>query len=72
MEVVTHFLNNTVEFYKWSLTIAGESTFLGELAFFFHYLKVSMFTHVTTYFIEIIEINISFFFLQTRGWRIGQ
>lgn len=53
MEVVTHFLNDTVEFYKWSLTIAGESTFLGELTFLFHSLKVSMFTHVTTYFIQM-------------------
>lgn len=26
MEVVTHFVNDTVEFYKWSLTIAGESS----------------------------------------------
>lgn len=24
MEVVTHLANDTVEFYKWSLTIAGE------------------------------------------------
>lgn len=24
MEVVTHFVNDTVEFYKWSLTIAGK------------------------------------------------
>lgn len=28
MEVVTHFVNDTVEFYKWSLTIAGESSLL--------------------------------------------
>ena len=26
MEVVTHFVNDTVEFYKWSLTIAGKIT----------------------------------------------
>lgn len=26
MEVVTHFVNDTVEFYKWSLTIAGMVT----------------------------------------------
>lgn len=24
MEVVTHFVNDTIEFYKWSLTIAGK------------------------------------------------
>lgn len=24
MEVVTHFVNDTVEFYKWSLIIAGK------------------------------------------------
>lgn len=24
MEVVTHLVNDTVEFYKWSLTIAGK------------------------------------------------
>lgn len=29
MEVVTHLVNDTVEFYKWSLTIAGK---LGSLA----------------------------------------
>lgn len=28
MEAVTHFVNDTVEFYKWGLTIAGESLLL--------------------------------------------
>lgn len=27
MEVVTHFVNDTVEFYKWGLTIAGKTFF---------------------------------------------
>lgn len=57
MEAVTHFVNDTVEFYKWGLTIAGESSLL------FH-----MFRPNNTF----KGVKSTFSCLQTSGWRTGQ
>lgn len=53
MEVVTHFVNDTVEFYKWSLTIAGESSLLlclDQVTFLsiFESVNVYLSTHAST------------------------
>lgn len=73
MEVVTHFVNDTVEFYKWSLTIAGESSLLLDQVTL---VPLSEGVHVYLFYschhiFHTNEINF-FFLLQTRGWRIGQ
>lgn len=75
MEVVTHFVNDTVEFYKWSLTIAGESLLLlclDQVTFLslFESVNVYLSTHASTFY---IGMKLMFYFhLQTKGWRTGQ
>lgn len=71
MEVVTHFVNDTVEFYKWSLTIAGESSLfwgLDQVTFHHSWKRLSFYSCLHIY----ILMKSTFLPLQTKGWRTGQ